>query len=97
MALTESLLNTILQFCSEEGMTERQFGLTVANNHKLITRLRAGFGVNSQTHDRIMTFIETRKRARAANDIRKSKSKRATRSAGAAATPTSSSAIEKAA
>lgn len=97
MALTESLLNTILLFCSEEGMTERQFGLAVANNHKLIPRLRAGFGVNSQTHDRIMTFIEVRKRARAANDSPKSKAKRGARSAVAAATSSSSSAVEKAA
>jgi hypothetical protein len=60
MTLTESLLSQILRFCSDHGMTERQFGLTVANNHKLISRLRAGYGVNSQTHDRIMAFIKAR-------------------------------------
>jgi hypothetical protein len=60
MALTEDLLQRIVLFCSDHGMTERQFGLTVANNHKLVSRLRSGFGVNSQTHDRIMAYIEGR-------------------------------------
>jgi len=58
MSLTERLLDRILQFCSDRGITEREFGLSVANNHKLISRLRAGFGVNSQTHDRIIASIE---------------------------------------
>jgi hypothetical protein len=58
MTLTERLLDRILQFCSDRSITEREFGLSVANNHKLISRLRAGYGVNSQTHDRIIAFIE---------------------------------------
>ena len=58
MSLTASLLDRILLFCASQGITERQFGLSVAKNHKLIPRLRAGFGVNSLTHDRIMAFIE---------------------------------------
>lgn len=64
MTLTDSLLERILRFCSEQGMTERQFGLALANNHKLISRLRAGFGVNSQTHDRIVAFIGDGRRVR---------------------------------
>jgi hypothetical protein len=66
MTLTESLLERAVRFCSEQGMTERQFGLSVANNHKLITRLRAGFSVNSQTHDRILAFIGDSKSVRSA-------------------------------
>jgi hypothetical protein len=58
MPLTEDLLQRIVLFCSGHGITERQFGLTVVNNHKLTSRPRAGYGLNSQTHDRIMAFIE---------------------------------------
>jgi hypothetical protein len=70
MALTEDLLARILAFCAAHGMTERQFGLAVTNNHKLISRLRSGFGVNSQTHDRIVSFIENRERDAAATTKR---------------------------
>lgn len=60
MALTEALLQRIVSVCSDHGMTERRFGLTVVTNHGLTSRLRAGYGVTSQTHDRIMGFIEGR-------------------------------------
>lgn len=47
----------IQAFCRERGMTERQFGLTVMGDHKFISRLRSGRGVNSFTHDRIVAFL----------------------------------------
>ena len=52
------LLREIEGFIGQaEGMTERRFGLAVANNHKLVPRIRAGHGVNARTQSKIMAFI----------------------------------------
>lgn len=59
-SLTGVLLARIEAFCRAHELSEREFGLRVANNHKLVTRLRSGRGVNSQSHDRIVAFIEGR-------------------------------------
>jgi hypothetical protein len=60
MSLTDTLLARIEAHCAAHGISEREFGLRVANNHKLVVRLRNGCGVNSQSHDRIVAFIEGR-------------------------------------
>ncbi len=53
-----ALLRDIEGFIGQaEGMTERKFGLAVANNHKLVPRIRAGHGVNASTQSKIMAFI----------------------------------------
>jgi hypothetical protein len=57
---TKALLARIDAFIAESGMTERRFGIAVSNNHKLIPRLRAGFGINSNTQDRINAFLAGR-------------------------------------
>lgn len=54
---TKTLLARIDAFIAETGMTERKFGISVSNNHKLVPRMRAGFGINSGTQDRINAFL----------------------------------------
>lgn len=57
---TQALLKRIDAFLAETGMSERRFGIAVSNNHKLVSRLRAGFGIHSDTQDRINWFLEGR-------------------------------------
>jgi len=54
-----ALLARIDAFLAERQMTERAFGLTVAHNHKLVSRLRGGYGVTLGTIERINSFIAT--------------------------------------
>jgi hypothetical protein len=58
MSLTATLLFEINAYLQDNPkMSERQFGLTVAGNHKFLQRLRSGFGVNSTTADRVRAHI----------------------------------------
>ncbi len=57
MAFTETLLARIVAHCALKGMTEREFGLTVAGNHKFVSRLRQGHGVNSLSIDRVEALM----------------------------------------
>lgn len=56
------LLSEICQFLKETGMSESKFGLAVANNNKVVSRLRAGHSVTTKTINSINKFInKTRK------------------------------------
>lgn len=62
MTVTQTVLQQVETYCRASGMSERAFGLAVANNHKLVTRLRAGLGMSTQTLDRILAYIEANPR-----------------------------------
>jgi hypothetical protein len=51
------LIKRIEQFCSSKPMSERAFGISVAGNHKFISRLRAGHGCHSRTLARVEALI----------------------------------------
>jgi hypothetical protein len=42
MGTRETLLRRIAAYCEAQGLSERQFGLRVTGDHKLIPRLRRG-------------------------------------------------------
>ncbi|MGZ5661112.1 MAG: hypothetical protein ACXWG6_07080, partial [Usitatibacter sp.] len=53
----DSLLADIAAFCQAAGMAESTFGRRVANDGKLVSRLRAGGRLTTQTVERIRSFI----------------------------------------
>ena len=54
---TSELLAEIAAFCQRVGMAESTFGRRVVNDGKLVSRLRFGGRVTTQTVDRIQAFI----------------------------------------
>ena len=53
----ERLLADIASFCQAAGMAESTFGRRVANDGKLVSRLRAGGRLTTQTSERIREFL----------------------------------------
>lgn len=54
----EALVRKIEAFLAETGMSERQFGICVNNDHKFMKRLRSGAGIT-------LTVIEKAERVMA--------------------------------
>jgi topoisomerase IA-like protein len=102
MTVQSDLLIEIEAFlAARRSMAETTFGKLAVNDGKFVRRLRDGCNMTLATIDRVRKFIADQQRAAAppspANDTPKPKAKRPTRSAGATAPPTSSSAVNKAA
>jgi SAM-dependent methyltransferase len=57
-ANNDQLLAQISSFCQRVGMAESTFGRRVVNDGKLVSRLRFGGRITTQTVDRIHAFIE---------------------------------------
>src|SRR5262245_23671646 len=56
-ANNDRLLAEIAAFCQSVGMAESTFGRRVVNDGKLVSRLRVGGRVTTQTVERIDSFI----------------------------------------
>ena len=56
-ANNDRLLAEIASFCQAVGMAESTFGRHVANDGKLVPRLRVGGRITTQTVERIDAFI----------------------------------------
>ena len=54
----EELLARIETFLKQSGMSEREFGIKAANNHKFVNRLRKGFGVTLTGIEKAEAFID---------------------------------------
>jgi SAM-dependent methyltransferase len=67
-ANNDKLLADIASFCQSAGMAESTFGRHVANDGKLVSRLRTGGRLTTQTADRIKAFIARSPRKEAARD-----------------------------
>src|SRR5262245_25889796 len=59
-ANNDQLLAEIAAFCQRVGMAESTFGRRVVNDGKLVSRLRFGGRVTTQTVDRINAYIDRR-------------------------------------
>src|ERR1700758_487819 len=53
----DRLLAEISAFCQRVGMAESTFGRRVVNDGKLVSRLRFGGRITTQTEERIASFI----------------------------------------
>ncbi|HEX2216364.1 MAG TPA: hypothetical protein VHG27_06685 [Xanthobacteraceae bacterium] len=58
MAATQ-LLNEIAEYCRRAGVAESTFGRRVVNDGKLVSRLRQGGRLTTDTLDRIRSFLES--------------------------------------
>jgi len=56
--LSEALLRDIAEFCRRSHMAESTFGRLAVNDGKLVSRLRLGGRVTTDTVDRVHAFIE---------------------------------------
>ena len=54
----DSILAAIREYCDENGMTVTQFGVEIANNPALVTRLKRGADLNLSTVRAIFDKIE---------------------------------------
>jgi hypothetical protein len=57
MATRKELLARIDAFLQRHRMTERQFGLGAVGNHRLVQRLRQGFGVTLTVIEKAEAFM----------------------------------------
>jgi hypothetical protein len=57
MHTRETILRAIDDFLARSGMTERQFSMAVAGDHKLVKRLREGKGITLTVIERAEAFI----------------------------------------
>jgi hypothetical protein len=64
--MRDALLRDITNYCRHAGMAESTFGRLAVNDGKLVTRLRLGGRLTTDTEDRVRAFI-TAPRALAAN------------------------------
>jgi hypothetical protein len=55
----EEILREISEFCRRSGLAESTFGRRAVNDGKLVSRLRDGGRITTETLDRIRTFIAT--------------------------------------
>ena len=55
--MSETLLRDIADFCRRAGMAESTFGRLAVNDGKLVSRLRLGGRVTTDTADRVQAFI----------------------------------------
>ena len=58
-SIREALIRDIERFCREQQVSQRQFGLDVAADHKLLARLRSGAGVTLTLIERIERKLAT--------------------------------------
>jgi hypothetical protein len=56
--MSETLLRHIAEYCRRAGMAESTFGRLAVNDGKLVSRLRLGGRVTTDTADRVHAFIE---------------------------------------
>ena len=59
MTATSHLLSRVADHCSRTGIAETTFGLRVANDGKIIPRLRAGGSITLKTLEKIEAFLST--------------------------------------
>lgn len=57
MHTRETILKAIDSFLARSGMTERQFGISVAGDHKLVRRIREGKGTTLTVIERAEQFM----------------------------------------
>ncbi len=57
MKFTDVFLARIVAYCNDKGITEREFGLRVANNHKFVSRLRQGHHCSTLQVERVDALI----------------------------------------
>ena len=55
--MSETLLHDIAEFCRSARMAESTFGRLAVNDGKLVSRLRLGGRVTTDTVDRVRAFI----------------------------------------
>ncbi len=55
--MSESLLHDIADYCRRARMAESTFGRLAVNDGKLVSRLRIGGRVTTDTVDRVRAFI----------------------------------------
>jgi hypothetical protein len=65
--MSEALLRDITEFCRAAAMAESTFGRLAVNDGKLVSRLRLGGRITTETADRVHAFIAGRPAAAAAN------------------------------
>lgn len=58
MITNQSIIESIENHCALTGMAVSTFGRKVANDGKLISRLRDGRPISIDTYNRIMAYIE---------------------------------------
>jgi hypothetical protein len=56
-SMSEALLRDIAEYCRRAGMAESTFGRLAVNDGKLVSRLRLGGRVTTDTADRVQAFI----------------------------------------
>jgi hypothetical protein len=61
--MSETLLRDIAEYCRSAGMAESTFGRLAVNDGKLVSRLRLGGRVTTDTADRVHAFITRRPEA----------------------------------
>src|ERR1700747_2567469 len=57
LAMTEALLRDITEYCRGARMAESTFGRLAVNDGKLVSRLRLGGRVTTDTAERVRAFI----------------------------------------
>ena len=63
--MSETLLRDIAEYCRGARMAESTFGRLAVNDGKLVSRLRLGGRVTTDTVDRVRAFIAPRAAAAA--------------------------------
>ena len=58
--MSETLLRDIAEFCRSARMAESTFGRLAVNDGKLVSRLRLGGRVTTDTVERVHAFIAAR-------------------------------------
>src|SRR5438067_13643751 len=56
--MSDTLLRDIAEYCRNAGIAESTFGRLAVNDGKLVSRLRLGGRVTTDTVDRVRSFIE---------------------------------------
>ncbi|HUN48602.1 MAG TPA: hypothetical protein VMU85_18880, partial [Stellaceae bacterium] len=59
---SEALLREISEYCRQVGMAESTFGRLAVNDGKLVSRLRFGGRVTTETAERVRAFMAPRER-----------------------------------
>jgi hypothetical protein len=57
MSITRDLIRIVDDYLTGSGMLPTEFGLRVAGNTALVSRLRKGRGIGSRTVDKISDYI----------------------------------------
>lgn len=59
MSTRERILKSVEEYLEISGLSKTKFGLLVANDPRLVDRLRAGKDITTATADNIEAFITT--------------------------------------